>query len=413
MMGDRDRLERHSLPVRFLMSVDPVTVTPSSSVLRAVELMGRHNIGAVVAVEDGRPVGIFTERDLVRRAGGMCRKWHRLPVQEVMTRALHTVSPDERWESALDKLHALDVRHMPVVENGRLVGMLSVRDIINHRTALLESIVTERTTQITRQKQLLEERDLERTRSLEIAGRIQRQLLPARPPSFEPLRLAFAFYPQDQVAGDYYDFEIVGPDTLYVVIGDASGHGIPAALISVIAKTCLRTQMPSAVSPSGLLAGMNQLLYGWVESEHYISMFIASVNRRTLQLSFARAGHPLPLLIHGGSCEVTQLDAGGIMIGVLPDPVFPEQSAQLQPGDKVLLYTDGLTECRSPAGELFGLERLYEVLCRHGALPCDALVEQLVGEAQRFSGNRPFPDDLTILVLEAAVPTEEPGAFGP
>jgi sigma-B regulation protein RsbU (phosphoserine phosphatase) len=105
------------------------------------------------------------------------------------------------------------------------------------------------------------------------------------------------------------------------------------------------------------------------------------------------------LLLQAGGA-VTQLDAGGIMIGVLPDPEFPEQSVQLGPGDKVLFYTDGLTECPDASGTLFGVERVQECLSRHRRLDCDQLIARLVDEVRGFSKSGEFADDLTVVLLE-------------
>src|SRR5207344_2547149 len=140
--------------------------------------------------------------------------------------------------------------------------------------ALLESLVQLRTSELQRQKSIVDERDRERTQSLKIAGHIQRQLLPTAAPACDPLAVAIAFHPHDEVAGDYFDLLLADPDTLIVIIGDASGHGVPAAFISVIVKTCVHTRLSETASPAALLGAINEFLYGWVEPEHFISMFV-------------------------------------------------------------------------------------------------------------------------------------------
>jgi sigma-B regulation protein RsbU (phosphoserine phosphatase) len=388
--------------VREIMSADPVTVGPDDSLATAVELMGARNIGAVVVVNGDRPVGILTERDLVRRAATAGAEWNRRPVRDAMTSGPVTIDADLPWEAAFEQLQARKVRHLPVVEGPRLVGMLSVRDLMQHRSSLLEAAVRARTAELVRQQAILEERDSERTRNLGIAGRIQRQFLPDRAPAFDPFRIAFAFHPYDQVAGDYYDFELLDPDTLCIVIGDAAGHGVSAAFVSVMAKTCFHHQKPSIDSPAALLRAMNHDLHGLVEAQHFISMFVATLHRSTRELTFARAGHPLPLLLHGDSDRVTPLDAGGVMIGLLPEPAFVEQTVRLQPGDKVLFYTDGVIECPDADGQLFGKARLAQVLSNNRRKCGDALLNQVIEQTQRFTGRRGFDDDVTLVLLESA-----------
>jgi sigma-B regulation protein RsbU (phosphoserine phosphatase) len=318
-----------------------------------------------------------------------------------MTSEPVTIDAGLPWEAAFEPLQARKIRHLPVVEGTRLVGMLSVRDLMQHRASLLEAAVRERTAELRHQQAILEERDRERTRNLGIAGRIQRQFLPERAPAFDPFRISFAFHPYDQVAGDYYDFELLDPDTLCIVIGDAAGHGVSAAFVSVMAKTCFHNQKPSIASPAALLRAMNQSLHGLVEAQHFISMFVATLNRRTRELTFARAGHPLPLLLHCDSDRVTLLDAGGVMIGLLPDPEFVDQTVRLQPGDKVLFYTDGVIECPDAAGQLFGKARLAQALSSHRRKSGDALLTEVIDETRRFTAGRGFDDDVTLVLLES------------
>lgn len=388
------------LDVRSMMTPSPVAVAPTTPLQEVIDVMRAREIGSVVVADGPTPVGIFTEGDYLRRCGSIIPLPVSSPICDFMSADLWTVTPETSWQSVLESMQERAIRHAPVVEQQTLVGMLSVRDILRHRTQLLETVVQQRTAELSQQRAILEQRDRERTRSLEIAARIQRRLLPARTPAIDPFQIAFAFHPHDQVAGDYFDIQAIEPDTLLLVIGDASGHGVPAAFISVIAKTCIQTQLSSTTSPAALLEAMNEFLYGWVEPEHFISMFVATVNRRTLNMTYARAGHPHPLL-HRRDGSFVELDAAGIMLGVLPDPEFPEETLQLQQGDKMLLYTDGLTECTDAADELFGLRRVQEFLRAHEQTPCRRLVDGLVDEAHRFTGDRGFSDDLTIVLLDA------------
>jgi sigma-B regulation protein RsbU (phosphoserine phosphatase) len=146
---------------------------------------------------------------------------------------------------------------------------------------------------------------------------------------------------------------------------------------------------------------MNEHLGDLIEGEHFITMFAAVADRRNLELTYARAGHPLPLLFRAASGEVSSLEAAGMMIGPVPDPCFEDHHIHLQRGDKVLFFTDGVPECRNSRDELFGTELLQAFLRREGHRPCHDLLLNLENTLARFRGERPFEDDVTIIVLEA------------
>jgi sigma-B regulation protein RsbU (phosphoserine phosphatase) len=154
---------------------------------------------------------------------------------------------------------------------------------------------------------------------------------------------------------------------------------------------------------------MNESLYGWVETEHFVSMFVAAIDLRTRRMTFARAGHPRPLLLHADG-RISELAADGIMLGVDAQPAFEEHSLQLRPGDRLLLFTDGLPECRNPEEELFGTGRVRRFLLEHRQLSGQALVNALVDDARDFAGRGALGDDLTLVLLDATDPGEVAGS---
>lgn len=393
--------ETSELLVRDIMVRDPVAVVPTMSVAVAAHLMSDRNIGAVVVATDGRVEGMFTERDLLRRASESRDEWARTPVSRFMTSNPVSVAPDVLWAEAMAIMDQRHIRHLPIVEAGKLVGMLSVRDLVHHRAEYLEALVRDRTTELAARNEALTERDRQLTSNLKVAAKIQKRLLPHRLPDFEPFRFSVAFHGHDQVTGDYHDFVPLGPDRLGVLIADASGHGVPAAFVSVMAKMCCTAYCQALESPAAMLRTMNEHLGDLIEGEHFITMFAAVVDRRNLEMTYARAGHPLPLLFHAVTGEVSSLDAAGMMIGLVPEPSFEDRHIHLQRGDKVLFYTDGVSECRNASEELFGTESLQSFLRRDGHRPCHELLHSLEETLNRFRGERPFDDDVTIIVLEA------------
>jgi sigma-B regulation protein RsbU (phosphoserine phosphatase) len=234
---------------------------------------------------------------------------------------------------------------------------------------------------------------------LDVAGQIQRQLLPAGPPEMPAFSFAVAYRPLERVSGDYYDFTTLSSGRLGILIADASGHGVPAAFVSVMAKTAFQAYAQGIESPAAVLKTMNQRLANLIDAEHFITMFYAVLDRESLRLTYALAGHPSPLWFRGATGTVEPLDAEGAMIGLLPQPIFEERSIQLARGDSVLFYTDGVVECRNADREFFGHERLHKFLQAHGGGPSTLLVEALEAELTRFRGPRPFTDDITCIAV--------------
>lgn len=394
--------EASEVLVGDIMVPNPVAVAPETTVADVARLMGQQNIGAVVVATDSVVQGVFSERDLLRRAAESREEWNRTPISRFMTPNPITVAPDLRWADAMAVMDARHIRHLPVVRTGKLVGMLSVRDLLHHRADYLEALVHDRTAALAARNSALTERDQQLTRNLKVAAKIQKRLLPRELPQFEPFRFAVAFRGHDQVTGDYHDFLPLGPDRLGVLIADASGHGVPAAFISVMAKMCCNAYCLGLDSPAAILATMNDHLGDLIEAEHFITMFAAMLHRRSMQLTYARAGHPLPLLYHAATRKVTPLDGPGAMIGVMPNPDFSDQYVKFELGDKVLLFTDGVPECRNAQDRQLGIEPLQSFLEREGHRAAGDLLQNLEDELTRFRAGQPFDDDVTIIIIESA-----------
>jgi sigma-B regulation protein RsbU (phosphoserine phosphatase) len=384
------------IAVRDIMTSDPVFTPPDASVTQAAALMSARNTGAVVVCERGQIVGILTERDLLR-AAGRGHRFEGVPVAELMTRSPIVVGVDETWATAADLMVGRGVRHLPVVENGRLVGMISMRNLMEHRSRYLESLVQQRTAELEDKNAALEARDRLMQFHLDVAGRIQRQLLPASPPELPSFAFALAYHPLERVSGDYYDFAMLSSGRLGILLADASGHSVPAAFVSVMAKTAFHAYAQGIESPAAVLSTMNERLSNLMEAEHFITMFYGVLDRHSLRLAYALAGHPRPLWHQKTNRHVQALDAEGPAIGLMPEAVFEERSVQLSPGDLVLLYTDGVTECRNANGEQFGQQRLEAFLRIHGSVPEAGVIALLDAELNRFRSVEPFHDDVTCI----------------
>jgi serine phosphatase RsbU (regulator of sigma subunit) len=365
--------------------------------------MNDSRIGAVIVTRpDESLAGIFTERDLLRRVTDAPTGWHDIAVSEWMTVNPHTIGPDADWDSAVEMMDRLRVRHLPVIEHGRVIGILSTRLLMRRRTEYLNQKIEEQTRELRRSNEELLARDSEQTYNLRAAGRFQnRVLLPNSPPDWPEIRWGLHYAPLDHLGGDYYDVAHPEPDLLGFLIADASGHSIAAAMVAIMSRTAFSQVAPTTTSPGRVLTEMNRRLQGLAD-ERFVTAFYCILDRRSRILTYANAGHPYPMVWSAATGEVRTLSAQGFMLGIMPQEEYRERVIQLSPGDRICFYTDGLVEARNEIGETFGNERLRACLTTHGNEPADVLTRHIVSWEQAFRGTQALGDDLTLVVAEIA-----------
>jgi sigma-B regulation protein RsbU (phosphoserine phosphatase) len=236
---------------------------------------------------------------------------------------------------------------------------------------------------------------------MEIAQQIQISLLPEASPEYSGIELAGRCTSAAHVGGDYYDFFRRDEHTVDLLIADVSGHSVGAALIMAEVRTLLRAQAGSIHSVSSILQSLNRQLYDdLTRAELFITMFYASYNTATGRLSYANAGHNHPMISRSGQESCIELDADGLIIGVKPSVVFEERSIELQKGDVVLFYTDGLTEANSPDGEFFGNERVCKHLGSVSHLSVKEIIDSFYRAITIFTESDTLQDDVSVVVLK-------------
>jgi phosphoserine phosphatase RsbU/P len=387
------------ISVREIMTAQPILASPTQPLQEVVQRMNARRVGAVLVMDGERLVGIFTERDLLRRIADAPPGWQQRPLADWMTPSPKTIEAGESWEAAMKLLEKLRVRHLPVVEAGKLVGILSSRDLMHRRAEHLDRMVEMKTQELQQANKDLQDRDTELTLHMTVAGRLQTRLLPARPPSLPEIDLHAHYAPLDPLGGDYYDFVQSGANYLGVLIADASGHSIPAAMVAIMTRTAFATAARDVIRPAPVLAALNEHLHG-LAGEHFVTAFYGLFDRISRKFTYANAGQPLPYryLAASGTCE--PLKARGTMLGIMPEADYTEHEVQLERGDKLCFYTDGLVDCVNEAGEHFGANRLQHCLSKHGKQSATAVVTDVVGCLTAFRGDQPVKDDLTILVAD-------------
>jgi phosphoserine phosphatase RsbU/P len=393
--------QRATLSVRQVMQPEPVLVPPACPLRVVMEQMNRLRIGAVIVVDGGQALeGIFTERDLLRRVADADAGWRDHPVSDWMTTNPHTIAPDVSWEDAIVTMGRLRVRHLPVIEAGRVIGIVSTRMLMTRRADDLNRLVDERTRELKRAMDEVMARDADLLYNLRAAGRLQtRLLLPHAPPAWPELRWGVHYAPLDHLGGDYYDVARPDASHLGMLIADASGHSIAAAMVAIMSRTAFRDLSGSTTSPGAVLTDMNARLQGLAD-ERFVTAFYGVLNRHTRVLTYANAGHPYPYRFVARTGEVQELSAQGFMLGIVPEEQYREKTVQLEPGDRLCFYTDGLVEARNGMGEGYGTDRLRESLLSHGRLGAAPLTERLLGDQRGFRGGQPLSDDVTLVVCE-------------
>jgi serine phosphatase RsbU (regulator of sigma subunit) len=234
---------------------------------------------------------------------------------------------------------------------------------------------------------------------LRVARGIQQTLLPKDLPRLAGWEMAGYYQPAREVGGDFYDFLELEDEQLGLVVGDATGKGIPAALVMATTRSMLRAVSQASDSPGEVLRRANDPLVMDIPPNMFVTCLYAILEPESGRLRYANAGHDLPYRRHGGEAE--ELRARGMPLGLMPGMEYEEKEIVLEKGDRVLFYSDGLVEAHDPGGEMFGFPRLRRLIAAHGAGSGDKLVDFLLTELARFTGEGwEQEDDITLVTLQ-------------
>ncbi|MDR2212456.1 MAG: SpoIIE family protein phosphatase [Pseudomonadales bacterium] len=238
-------------------------------------------------------------------------------------------------------------------------------------------------------------------REWQMARETQRALLPTIFPPF-PEHKEFDLYAVNQaaqhVAGDYFDFFLINPKTLMLVIADVSGKGMSAALMMAVTRTIVRSLAQSGKSPADILRETNEQLRDSQHGAAFVTLFLGAYNLVSGRLVYANGGHTPPLLLARDGTLSSVGEATGTIVGMLEEQEYHNAEFRLQPGELLLLFTDGFPEARSPEGEFYGLNRVKTFLQNHSKSSAHEICEAAIAEINQFQ-NQHLADDITILAL--------------
>ena len=297
---------------------------------------------------------------------------------------------------------------VPLVASGEMVGLLALGQRLSERgyshddRRLLDTLARYaapalRLGQMVRQQQG-EARVRERIeQELRVAQLIQQQFLPQSLPNLAGWDLSAFYLPARTVGGDFYDVMELPDGRIMVVTGDVTDKGVPAALVMASTHALLREAGPRLISPAAVLGRVNELLCTDIPAHMFVTCLVLVFDRDSGEVLLANAGHNLPFV--RGRDGVRELRATGMPLGLMPESSYDEVRAVINPGEVLLLYSDGITEQHNDDGEMFGFDRTQELVGEAASGP--ALVDACVSMLERFSGGQEQEDDVTLVTSGA------------
>lgn len=240
---------------------------------------------------------------------------------------------------------------------------------------------------------------------LATARRIQTAILPKSAPDMVGLDIAARYVPMTAVAGDFYDFLIIDPRRVTILVADVSGHGVPAALIASMLKVGLKVgaaaEGNNARDPAAILAGLNRMLSGMLDGQ-FVTAACAFIDLEARALTYSGAGHPPALLVRQGSPDVVELAENGLFLGPFPQAAYTNLTVPFESGDRLLLYTDGIIEATAAGGQPFGGDGLAAFMVRNRTARLPAFADDLIRAASGETQGSNQEDDLTLVVAQIA-----------
>jgi sigma-B regulation protein RsbU (phosphoserine phosphatase) len=274
-----------------------------------------------------------------------------------------------------------------------------VHEFSEFETKLLQSIASQAAVAIENarlQEEALEKDRLER--QVQIAAEVQRRMMPARAPKFPGLDIAALYVPCFELGGDFYDFIPLGDHSIGVTVADVVGKGLPASLLMASVRAAMRAQADNVYDLDEIVSRVNKSMSMDMRSNEFITLWYGVLDYKNRQLTYSSAGHEPAILIREG--KMRELGVGGMVIGVDPEQKYDKEVVQLQKGDMLWIYTDGVPDAMNYAGDKFGKTRMREGLMKYAGESAEQICRQMLWETRRFVGLNRRTDDTTIVVIK-------------
>lgn len=322
--------------------------------------------------------------------------------------AIDNAQAPDAAELNLAELFQLEaVLLFPLIARGEMVGALGVdQGSEAHRFSgeemrVLTGIANQAAVAIERARLDAQAEEKKRfDQELRLAHQIQSTFLPRNPPQLPGYDIGAAWYAAREVSGDFYDLIPLAHGRLGMVIADVSDKGLPAALFMGLTRTIIRTMAIGKPSPREAMERANDVIIADAQSDMFVTAFYGVLDTAEGTILYVNAGHNPPLLYHQSDETVTPLSEHGIALGILPNIEQPQEQIQMQCGDVIVLYTDGITDALNEAEEEFGAPRLVQVIQEHALETAQELTDQILRAVHAFTENAAQFDDLTLVVVK-------------
>ena len=320
---------------------------------------------------------------------------------------VNDIRADERFRwSFIKSMPIKSFLSVPLISKGSIIGIITLfnkkgdSEFTDNDQRLLSIIATQSTQTIENARLLEEEKELlHLQKELQMAAEIQKNILPMKIPQIDGYEIAAINIPAKEVGGDYYDFLLLNNKELIFCLGDITGKGIPAAMLMSNLQATFRSQAQIQQTLKEVISSSNTLLHKSTESDKFATFFSGVLNFEKHSLTYCNAGHDNPIHITQNG-YIGRLSEGGVILGFMDDVPYDEEKLLLQKGDKIIVYTDGITETMNSDEELFGEERLIKLVSDSRDLSAKQLLEKIVDETEKFAEGESQYDDKTLLIIQ-------------
>ena len=367
---------------------------------------GRMIAGMAVVGFDDTP---RDEDPMLRRGEGI--------IGHVIRSGQTVIAPDVRLDPHYveGRARTLSEIAVPIVSGGSVIGALNLEsdtaDTFSEADVeFLEFFAVAAAISIEKavlHREMLEKHRIEQ--QLQIAKEVQAALLPAANPSIEGFDIAGTHVPSWEIGGDYFDYLPQPDGRLGVAIADVSGKGVPAALLMATFRAALRAQRVNDASLDVVADRLNRILLDSMDTSRFVTAFYGLLEPRTGAIGFANCGHNPPLLLRASGAREL-LASGGPALGMWHEATFSQGSTSVAPGDTLILYTDGVIEAMDASNEMFGLDRLEDLIRRRRSDSAQDLLKAVLDATRRFAGRAGYEDDFTLVIIRRGSGSSGTGA---
>jgi len=295
---------------------------------------------------------------------------------------------------------------VPFNDTGQLIGFLALSPKVNgasytnNEISLVQVLANQFLTALTTARfyvEAIEKRRIEE--ELTMARQIQFDLLPKELPDNNSFSIAAYSSPSKVVGGDFYDYIPINKNRFALVIADACGKGMPAAMLISQIQAMIKSELNNGNNIEATLRHLNQQVVSYTPKDRFVTLFLGIYNCKTNEFEYATAGHEYPVVIRN-SGELERLQSGGPALGIIENASFATEKIKLHRGDSIVFFTDGVTETMNFSKEIYGVERLCDLLLKNNYDSADFMIKKILGDLRKFSKDNNSLDDRTVVVLK-------------